>query len=1132
MDTKKSSTLQICQINISGLSSHSHTALNYYNNNIKNDVLAIQETMFNPADLTKTTPTFSNMESFYLHNDRGVSISARKSLNPQRVVELEDTTADVIWVTINFGSRIALVGNVYTNPSNASANSLHAALNNIDKAMAHCDKYRIKDIIIVGDFNGRNIIWKDSVTNSRGRLLADYTTSNNLVCVTPNAHTFLCTNGGSTIDLALLSASASTLYSASSADGGVELFSGAPLRGHIPVLHHFNFPSTTRSKNNDEILYKDINNTDWDLWATRLSSEVYDHIGVSLDRYHCPVTLWRALRSLITKTNLSTIPTKRVTQHSKPFWTTELSELSRSVQHNRKKMCVRYTPSNIDAYKLSKHLFAKKLTAEKNSWIRGKLENLNVTESKIFWKNYKRHIVGETQENLGNLEENGVLYTDSKDKENILFKSFFDGSHMSNTSFDHAFESDIDHYYLDVRNNRTSGQGLNTEDHTYLNTEVTFHEVYTAINDQKTTAKSFDEDEIHPTMIKKFPQNVISVLHKIFNLCFTQGKWVWDTSMVIFMKKEGKPNYMKAGAYRPISISSYVGKLFEKIIEKRLKIHCDLESILDDEQEGFRSNRNTTRYLYKVTANLKEAQRRKLTSFLLCLDFEKAFDSVWLKGLIVKLHNLKVNGKILNLIDNFLFCRKVKLIVDKSKGIARKCGNYGVPQGSVLSPLLFIIYISDMFHRNQIPPACRQHTNVFKYADDGSIAVTHEDPRECFTIAQLMCDHLSQWCKKWKMIVNCNKNKTECLVIRPVKYASSLQYNFQNLSINGKEIKYVCSTTVLGLVMDDKLMFDKHANRKLQQCWYTWYNISKNTTRHRGLNISSLVILFRAVVLSKLLYAAPVWLKNQLHKFKKFYSRVCLKISGATHFPLQNLALLAVGLEPLSVLYDVVATKFTLKSLHSDDNLNAMILQIESSRGPPFHHHTTLIKKYFNFRDSSMTFHRACRITTLAETDVSLTHYVKSDIESYKFQLWKDLLISEENSVNPLHDNTDINGSTTQYDVPPKNHKKLFHRTSSRLMDTKVMTMIHGHSRHFNSFKKALGCIGDPNCNACGSRDDAYHQLLECTKYNSNYRKPLQSLITDGSHSFMWSFIMEADEEQLACFRNMAQIILDNPKHY
>ena len=161
------------------------------------------------------------------------------------------------------------------------------------------------------------------------------------------------------------------------------------------------------------------------------------------------------------------------------------------------------------------------------------------------------------------------------------------------------------------------------------------------------------------------------------------------------MKKDGKPNYMKAGAYRPISISSYVGKLLERILETRLREHCDIEDILDDEQEGF--CRNTTRYLYKLTVNLKEAQRRNLTSFLLCLDFQKAFDSVWLRGLVVKLHRLGIKGSILNVINSFLFNRKVKLIINKKRGSPRACGNYGVPQGSVISPLLFIIFISDMF---------------------------------------------------------------------------------------------------------------------------------------------------------------------------------------------------------------------------------------------------------------------------------------------------------------------------------------------------------------------------------------------------------------------------------------------------
>ena len=149
----------------------------------------------------------------------------------------------------------------------------------------------------------------------------------------------------------------------------------------------------------------------------------------------------------------------------------------------------------------------------------------------------------------------------------------------------------------------------------------------------------------------------------------------------------------------------------------------------------------------------------------MCLDFQKAFDSVWLKGLVVKLHTLNIRGKMLKVINSFLFERRVKLLVNKCQGNPRKCGLYGVPQGSVLSPLLFIIFINDMFMESLNSRHCRESSSVYKYADDGSIAVSHNDHRECYNIAQRMCDYLSQWCRKWRLKVNCDKNKTECLII-------------------------------------------------------------------------------------------------------------------------------------------------------------------------------------------------------------------------------------------------------------------------------------------------------------------------------------------------------------------------------
>ena len=726
------------------------------------------------------------------------------------------------------------------------------------------------------------------------------------------------------------------------------------------------------------------------------------------------------------------------------------------------------------------------------------------------------------------------MYTESKGKEDVLFNTFFEGSHMNIGDFDSVFEAKVTEQYNDIVSEtiNTALQDVSidatlaSEEH-HLNHMVTLREVVDAIAHQKASVKSFDDDDFHPSIIKRLPTNAIEVLCKIFNLCLSLGVWVWDVANVVFIRKEGKPNYMKAGAYRPISISSYFGKLYERILERRIRYHCDLEDILDDEQEGFRSCRNTTRYLYKLTASLKAAQQRNFTSFLLCLDFEKAFDSVWLKGLIVKLFTLNIKGNILRVIDSFLFSRKVKLIINKCQGKARKCGNYGVPQGSVLSPLLFIIYIGDMFKQSLTSPNCRESATVYKYADDGSIAITHEKPDRCHNIAQQMCDHLTQWCRKWRLKINCDKNKTECLIIQSTSRNQSMACTFQKLKINGKEINYVEQTTVLGVVIDNKLNFNKHANKKLQQCWFTWYKLTKNCTRFRGLNVSSLVILFKTVVLTKLMYAAPVWLKDNFKTFRSFYARVCLKISGSTHYPSQSLTLLAMGLEPLQVLYEVISTKFVLKALHSDPNMRSMMLQIECSRNHPFYHHISLVRKYLLYKDSNLRpVHSREHQIQLSRVSDSLTYYLKSEIEGYKMKLWKESLVSgRDEKLLYLLNLTDF--SSTEFQ--PRNHKILFPRTSRRSTDTKVMDLIHGHSLTFGSFKCTIGRRDHHNCTMCGSEDHNFHQLMECPKFNCSYREHMVNLCRSPCIiSIFLSIILEADRYQVECFRNMAQIIVNN----
>ena len=113
-------------------------------------------------------------------------------------------------------------------------------------------------------------------------------------------------------------------------------------------------------------------------------------------------------------------------------------------------MCASYTPLNVHDHAVAKEAFSKALIREKNDWIHKQLEGLNVQDSIAFWKNYKRTIAGGTHDFMGNLFENNVLYTDTNQKENVLYESFFSGKHMDQGTFDNTFGDYIHRKYEDI----------------------------------------------------------------------------------------------------------------------------------------------------------------------------------------------------------------------------------------------------------------------------------------------------------------------------------------------------------------------------------------------------------------------------------------------------------------------------------------------------------------------------------------------------------------------------------------------------------------------------------------------------------------------------------------------------------
>ena len=135
-----------------------------------------------------------------------------------------------------------------------------------------------------------------------------------------------------------------------------------------------------------------------------------------------------------------------------------------------------------------------------------------------------------------------------------------------------------------------------------------------------------------------------------------------------FIKKVDKSTYTKPDSYRGLTMSSYFGKILERILDRRIQDHIGFNGDLDEDQEGFTRGRSTTRYLFRLVANLNEIKRKKMACIILFIDFEKAFDSVHIPTLITKLNKFGVNGKLLKLINNFLINRKVCLKVNNHVG--------------------------------------------------------------------------------------------------------------------------------------------------------------------------------------------------------------------------------------------------------------------------------------------------------------------------------------------------------------------------------------------------------------------------------------------------------------------------------
>ena len=625
-----------------------------------------------------------------------------------------------------------------------------------------------------------------------------------------------------------------------------------------------------------------------------------------------PENLWIKLDEFITEATNIYCQTKKSSVHSKPYWTPALTKLSQDLKKARKHYRYRNTENNLKKYIDAKALFddERKLACE--NFIMGMAKNLNAAQAQKFWKDFNKIFKKKTKQQVDPLiNEKGELLTENQELDQCLFSAFFEGKHLEGENFDDVFYQEVNRIYSRIMEGDaiTELPDILLTNIKELNRHITVQEIKKAV---RTTGKSTDNYNFHPLMMRHLGENAMKAIQKIFNLCLREHKWIWKKAQVIFLRKPGKDSYSKAGSYRPICITAYVGKLLENIIANRIETLLLQTEKTDPYQEGFSAKKNTIRYLSRLHLGIEDDLENNRTTLGLFVDFEKAFDSVWKKGLIVKLYNLGIRGNILKLINNFLFSRQIKLNVNGEIGSERPTSEYGLPQGSVISPVLFKIFVMDFVSELLENPSI----HVLKFADDGTMKISAGDSKTCIRHLNTALDSLNNWSKKWRLKINCDRNKTEIVCFNTSEGDRTLIP--ETFKLGNKDIHRVAETKVLGVIIDENLTYKSHSDMLHKALLGRWATICRYTNKHWGFKIHVMILLLKTLFLSKIWYANHVWqTKHNTTDINKLCYRMLKSITGAVFNIKQSTAEIILGIPPLEIQTKIHGIKHFLKIINS-----------------------------------------------------------------------------------------------------------------------------------------------------------------------------------------------------------------------
>lgn len=349
-------------------------------------------------------------------------------------------------------------------------------------------------------------------------------------------------------------------------------------------------------------------------------------------------------------------------------------------------------------------------------------------------------------------------------------------------------------------------------------------------------------DLITAEVLKNLPKKSIVLLTAIYNsmlrLCYFPIQWKY--AHIIMIPKPGKPP-TEVTSYRPISLLPILSKIFERLLLNRIQETTLLNELIPDHQFGFRQKHSTIHQCHRVVNKIKQSFEDKEMCASVFLDIKQAFDGVWHEGLLYKL-KMNLTDQLYLILKSYLSDRYFQVKIEDTLSDYHLIQS-GVPQGSVLGPILYLIFTMDLPLAND--------TLVATFADDTAIMSSDIDPTRASNKLQSHLDQLEEWFKKWKINVNTGKSTQ---ITFTTKRSSCPQVTLNNTLIPIKtEVKY------LGLHLDEKLTWKAHIKAKRRHLDLKVRNMYWLLNKNSQLSLENKLTIYKTILRPVWTYGIELW---------------------------------------------------------------------------------------------------------------------------------------------------------------------------------------------------------------------------------------------------------------------------------